>query len=60
MSDKSEQMWIFNGKIRSHQAEITSICFGETLNDQEETTHRLFSIGRDRRCFEYDVHGSDF
>jgi WD40 repeat protein len=38
--------------------EITSIAFGESLNENEEIKLRLFSIGMDRRLFEYDVYAS--
>lgn len=51
--------WKFNGKIVSHEVEVTSIAFGKGLNEQGEDMHRLFSIGKDRRCFEYDVYGSN-
>lgn len=48
--------WYFNGKIRTHEIEISSICFGESLDENEELKLRLFSIGKDRRLFEYDVY----
>jgi WD40 repeat protein len=51
--------WIFSGKMRSHELEITSICFGESLDENEQMKLRLFSIGKDRRLFEYDVYKSD-
>ena len=52
--------WIFSGKRRTHDIEITSIAFGESLDekDEEEMKLRLFSVGRDRRLFEYDVYRS--
>jgi cilia- and flagella-associated protein 251 len=53
--EKDEISWFFTGKILSHQVEITSICFGQSLGDDSQMQHRLFSVGRDRRCFEYDV-----
>ena len=57
--DKTKNMeWQFNGKMLSHEIEITSIAFGETLDEQEQPMHRLFSIGKDRRLFEYDVYAS--
>lgn len=37
--------WNFCGKIRSHQIEITSISFGESLDENEQNKLRLFSIG---------------
>ena len=40
----------------SHTVEISSICFSNSLD--EEDSLRLFSIGKDRRCFEYNVAGS--
>jgi len=36
--------------------EITSICFSNSLDELD--TLRLFSIGKDRRCFEYNVSTS--
>jgi hypothetical protein len=48
--------WNFNGKCRSHQIEITSISFGESLDENEQMKLWLFSIGRDRRCYEYDIY----
>ena len=53
--ENNEIAWFFTGKMQSHQVEITSICFGESLDNESQMQHRLFSIGRDRRCFEYDV-----
>lgn len=53
--ENGEDAWFFTGKIMSHQVEITSICFGKNQDDEQPDSHRLFSIGRDRRCFEYDV-----
>lgn len=50
--------WNFNGKKRTHEVEITSIAFGESLDENEQIRLRLFSIGRDRRLFEYDVYAS--
>jgi hypothetical protein len=38
--------------------EIASISFGESLDENEEIKLRLFSIGKDRRLFEYDVYAS--
>ena len=39
----------------SHTVEITSICFGMSLDENDQMQHRLFSIGKDRKCFEYNV-----
>lgn len=50
--------WQFNGKRKTHEVEITSICFGESLDENENMKLRLFSIGKDRRLFEYDVYAS--
>lgn len=50
--------WLFYGKILSHEIAITSIAFGESLDENENTKLRLFSIGKDRRIFEYDVYNS--
>ena len=49
----AEICWQFNGKVMSHTVEISSICFSNSLDEEESL--RLFSIGRDRRCFEYNV-----
>lgn len=40
----------------THTVGISSICFSNSLDEND--TLRLFSIGKDRRCFEYDVAGS--
>ena len=50
--------WKFTGKIISHEVEVTSIAFGRGLDEQGQEMHRLFSIGKDRRVFEYDVYNS--
>lgn len=47
--------WVFNGKIKSHEIEITGLCFGQSLDENDQVLHRLFSIGADRKCFEYSV-----
>ncbi len=39
--------WIFSGKILSHEVGITGICFGESLDENEQNKLWLFSIGRD-------------
>ena len=51
--------WLFNGKKKTHEVEITSIAFGESLDENEEEKLRLFSIGKDKRLFEYDVEKSN-
>ena len=51
--------WLFNGKRKTHEVDITSISFGESLDENEEEKLRLFSIGKDRRLFEYDVYKSN-
>jgi WD40 repeat protein len=51
--------WTFSGKRRTHEIEITSIAFGESLDEDNQKKLRLFSIGRDRRLFEYDVYKSN-
>lgn len=51
--------WQFNGKKKTHEVEITSIAFGESLDENEQLRLRLFSIGKDRRLFEYDVYASN-
>jgi hypothetical protein len=52
--DKQVEWW-FLGKHRTHSREITSICFGHSLDENNQIKHRLFSIGKDRRIFEYDT-----
>lgn len=49
----TEVCWRFNGKMMSHTVEISSICFSNNVDEND--TLRLFSIGKDRRCFEYNV-----
>jgi hypothetical protein len=39
--------------------EVADICFGESLDENEEMRLRLFSIGKDRRLFEFDVYASN-
>ena len=51
--EANEICWQFNGKMQTHTVEISSICFSNSLDEND--TLRLFSIGRDRRCFEYNV-----
>ena len=50
--------WIFHGNRKTHELQITSIAFGESLDEHEEIKYRLFSIGKDRRLFEYDIKNS--
>jgi hypothetical protein len=50
--------WQFWGKRKTHEKEITSIAFGESLDENGQISLRLFSIGKDRRLFEYDVYAS--
>lgn len=50
--------WFFNGKIKSHELGVTSISFGQGLDEHGNHMLRLFSIGKDRRLFEYDVYNS--
>ena len=49
----TEVCWRFNGKVMTHTVEISSICFSNSLDENDQL--RLFSIGKDRRCFEYNV-----
>jgi len=51
--------WMFNGKQLSHEIEVSSIAFGSRLDDQNQKEHILFSIGKDRRLFEYNVYASE-
>jgi WD40 repeat protein len=50
--------WIFTGKRKTHDLEVTAITFGEYLDEDEQMKLKLFSVGRDRRMFEYDVYSS--
>ena len=52
--------WQFNGKIMSHENDVSSIAFGHGLDEQGMPMNRLFSIGKDRRMFEYDVYASTY
>ena len=54
----TELCWRFNGKCKSHSMEISSICFSNSMDESD--TLRLFSIGKDRRCFEYNVATSSY
>ena len=53
-----DQEWQFTGKMLSHEVDVCSIAFGHGLDEQGNPVHRLFSIGKDRRLFEYDVYAS--
>ena len=37
--------WFFTGKIKSHELGVSSIAFGNGLDEQGVPMHRLFSIG---------------
>ena len=37
--------WFFSGKIRSHEIGVSSIAFGQDLDEQGNPMHKLFSIG---------------
>lgn len=50
-----EKEWQFSGKIMSHEVEITGIAFGKKIDENDQVLVRLFSVGSDRKCFEYDV-----
>mmetsp|Transcript_5412 Transcript_5412/g.4960 ORF Transcript_5412/g.4960 Transcript_5412/m.4960 type:complete len:276 (-) Transcript_5412:537-1364(-) len=52
--------WQFASKKKTHEQEITAIAFGESLDRNSEVELRLFSIGKDRRLFEYDILNSNF
>lgn len=53
-----EITWQFSGKIKSHEIGVSSIAFGQGLDENGNRMHKLFSIGKDRRLFEYDVYNS--
>ena len=58
-NDKEKPIeWQFNGKIISHEVDVTDIAFGEGIDDNGDIKHRLFSIGKDRRLFEYNIYTS--
>ena len=50
--------WVFFGKVRAHLLPILSISFGESLTDKGDIKLRLFSIAKDKKMIEYDVHNS--
>lgn len=50
--------WQFNGKILSHEIEVSSIAFGSKIGIDGNREHILFSVGKDRRLFEYNVYKS--
>jgi hypothetical protein len=52
--------WLFNGKVKSHNEEITGICFGEGLGDNSERKLHLFSCSKDRTVVEYDIEASNY
>ena len=58
-TEDPEAEWQFCGKHFTHQIAITSICFGEELDENDCMLHRLFSVGADRRCFEYNIPEAD-
>ena len=58
-TEDPEAEWQFCGKHFTHQIAITSICFGEELDENDQMLHRLFSVGADRRCFEYNIPEAD-
>ena len=47
------QSLLFQSTTLEGTVEITSICFSNSLDENDQL--RLFSIGKDRRCFEYNV-----
>jgi len=55
---EKEIEWVFSGKHRSHYKRITSIAFGDSLDENGNIKLKLFSIGEDRKMVEYDVQAS--
>lgn len=55
LSDPTKLEWQYITKLISHEVGICSICFGEGLDENAASYYRLFSVGVDRRVFEYDV-----
>ena len=56
-SGENKKMWWFFGKHKTHLRPITGICFGTSYdqeNEKSEKINRLFSIGKDRKLFEYN------
>lgn len=43
------------GKHRIHHADIKSIAFGESKDENGKKYYRLFSIGADMKMVEYEV-----
>jgi cilia- and flagella-associated protein 251 len=55
--EDAKKVWWFFGKQKTHLRKITGICFGQSYDsnsEKNEKVHRLFSIGEDRKLFEYD------
>lgn len=53
---KNGQEWIVFNKIVAHEIKICSICFGDGIDENGNIFHRLFSVGVDRRVFEYNLY----
>jgi len=51
--------WVFCGSHKSHYKQVTGICFGESVDEKEETVLRLFTVGDDRKLIEYDTSSTD-
>jgi len=60
MDTDRPQEWQFAGKIQSHSSDIASISFGKSIDENDQVQQRLFSVGKDRKCFEYDVREARF
>lgn len=43
-------------KIIAHEIKVNAICFGDGIDEKGDPFYRLFSVGMDRRVFEYDVY----
>lgn len=56
IADATKVEWSFITKMKTHEVGICSICFGDGLDEDGNLYHRLFSVGLDRRVFEYEVN----
>ena len=57
-AQKGEE-WVVWQKIVAHEIKICSICFGDGIDENGNMFYRLFSVGVDRRVFEYDLYAGN-
>ena len=48
-------LWFLLARIQSHTLPITSLSFGQYINEKGVMHHRLFSVGQDMMLIEYDI-----